>query len=261
MHVFGVVNATPDSFSDGGRHNEVPEAVDHALRLVRHGADVIDVGGESTRPGAVPIGPNEEQRRVMPIIERLVAHNIPVSIDTMHSQTAGAALRAGARFVNDVSGGQADPLMIPTVIDADVDYIAMHWGGGANATPPSGSATGGVIASLRSTVRYLVSAGMRAERIIVDPGLGFGKSNQQNWELIGSLKSLCEIGPRVLVGHSRKRFIGSLLPNGTQPADRDVASAGISILCAAAGVWGVRVHDPEVTRRVLAATGIVMFDG
>jgi len=252
--VFGILNVTPDSFSDGGRYDSVAAAHERARALVRDGADVIDVGGESTRPGATPVRPLVEQRRVVPVIERLVEDGIPVSVDTRNSATARLALAAGARYVNDVSGGEADPRTVPLVVESGAEYIAMRWGGGADAAPRPGPVAETVLQALRATTRRLVGCGMAPDRLILDPGLGFGMSAVQGWELIGALRSLCEIGPRILVGHSRKRFIGALLPEGSPAGERDAASAAVSVLCDVAGVWGVRVHSARATRRLLHTT-------
>lgn len=255
MKIVGILNVTPDSFSDGGRYLEATAGLRHARTLISHGADIVDVGGESTRPGATPVSVAEEQRRVLPVVEALSAHGIVVSIDTRHSETALAAIKAGARIVNDVTGGRGDERMLRVVADADVDYVAMHWGGGADAVPPVGSIIDAVISSLTATRQAILRAGVPEERLILDPGLGFGKSSAQNWELVGSLRRLAELGPRVLVGHSRKRFLGELLPADAEHAERDVVSAAVSALCAEAGAWGVRVHDPSLTREVLRSVG------
>lgn len=257
VQILGIVNVTPDSFSDGGRYLDASAAVERGLQLIRDGAGVIDIGGESTRPGARPVGADEEQRRVLPVVEALVGHGVEVSIDTRNARTATLAVRAGVSIVNDVSGGTHDPSMIGAVADAGVDYVCMDWGGGADASPPPGPIAGVVLAALAARRDGLVARGIDPERIILDPGLGFGKSDAQNWELVGALRRVCDLGPRVLVGHSRKRFIGALLPPDAVADVRDAASAAVSALCAAAGVWGVRVHDARSTVWSLAtvATG------
>ena len=196
----------------------------------------------------------------MTIIEALVANQIVVSVDTRHSQTARLALAAGVTYINDVSGGTADPLMIPLAVEMDAQYVAMHWGGGADSAPPPGNAADMVARSLTATAARLESAGMDSQRIILDPGLGFGKSVAQNWELIGMLPRLLDIGPRLLIGHSRKRFIANLLPAKTTTSVTDAASAAVSVLCQLAGVWGVRVHNAMATSQLLTAAALTIAE-
>ncbi|MFT2692142.1 dihydropteroate synthase [Clavibacter zhangzhiyongii] len=253
--VMGILNATPDSFSDGGRHLALDDALAHARGMVRAGADIVDVGGESTRPGAARVDADEELARVLPVVRGLAAEGILVSVDTMRAATAEACVRAGARIVNDVSGGLADEAMARVVADAGVDYVAMHWRGhsatmAARAT--YADAVGEVRAELRARIDALREAGIDPARLVLDPGLGFAKDAAHDWQLLGSLDAVTDLGHRVLVGASRKRFLGRLLPEGAPVADRDVPTAVVSALSARAGAWAVRVHDVASTRAALA---------
>jgi dihydropteroate synthase len=247
--VMGVVNVTPDSFSDGGRWLQLAAAVDHGRRLLAEGADLLDVGGESTRPGAERVPVEEELRRVLPVIRELAAGGVVTSIDTMRAEVAAAALDAGAVIVNDVSGGQADPAMAAVVARTGAPYVAMHWRG------PSSIMDGlavyrDVVEQVRSEllarVDLLVAAGVDPRQIVLDPGLGFAKTADHNWRLLAALDRLVSLGRPLLIGASRKRFLGSLLagPDGVPlpPDRRDDATAATTALAAAAGVWAVRVH-------------------
>ena len=252
--VLGILNVTPDSFSDGGRHDDVDSAVEFGTRLAEAGADVIDVGGESTRPGADRIPVDEEQRRVLPVVRELVARGIPVSIDTMNSWTAGAAVELGAAIVNDVSAGTADADMPRVVAELGVMFVAMH-SRGASATMQTRAIYRDPVAEVRRElelrIAHLISQGVDPDLIVVDPGIGFAKTAEQNWALLGALRSVGALGHPVLVGASRKRFLGELLPDGAPPQARDPATAIISALAAEAGAWGVRVHDVAGTRAAL----------
>lgn len=249
--VMGVVNVTPDSFSDGGRWFDPGAAVEHGLELVRHGADLVDVGGESTRPGALPVDRDEELRRVVPVVRRLADAGVLVSVDTMWSATAEQALEAGAAIVNDVSGGRADERMIPLVAQADVPFVVMHW----RAHSPQmqqhtqyDDVLEEVLAELAAQVRAVLDAGVAPERVVVDPGLGFSKTGDQNWTLLAHLRRFAALGHPLLVAASRKGFLGSLLADehGPRPVmEREDATAAISTISAMAGAWGVRVHDPR----------------
>ncbi|MBF4617458.1 dihydropteroate synthase [Clavibacter sp. VKM Ac-2873] len=253
--VMGILNATPDSFSDGGRHLALEDALAHARRMVAAGADLVDVGGESTRPGARRVDPDEELARVLPVVRELVAEGIAVSVDTMRAATARACVAAGARVVNDVSGGLADPRMAEVVAEADVDYVAMHWRGHSDtmaARATYADTVGEVRDELEARIAALVAAGLDPARIVLDPGLGFAKEAAHDWQLLGSLDRFTGLGHRVLVGASRKRFLGRLLPEGAAVADRDVPTAVVSALSARAGAWAVRVHDVASTRAALA---------
>lgn len=261
--VMGVVNVTPDSFSDGGRYLDVNAAVSHGVALHRSGADVIDVGGESTRPGAVRVDSREERQRVVPVIERLVAAGVPVSIDTMRAETAVDAVRAGACMVNDVSGGLADPEMFAAVSTLAVPYIAMHWRDHSdrmNDLAQYDDVVAEVLRELGARVTAAEAAGIPRSRIVIDPGLGFAKEPDHNWVILRSLPDFLEVGLPVLIGASRKRFIGALLSDaeGSPRAldGRDRATDAISAIAAHAGVWAVRVHDVTGTAdavRVAAA--------
>ncbi|GAA5033858.1 dihydropteroate synthase [Microbacterium fluvii] len=256
----GIVNVTPDSFSDGGRYLSHDAAIAHGLALIADGADILDIGGESTRPGAARVTAAEEQQRVVPVIRELTAAGATVSIDTMNAQTALAAVEAGARIVNDVSGGMADPDLLPAVAGTDADIVLQHWRGPsadmyANAAYDDVAAE--VAAELLARREAAASAGIRLERVILDPGIGFGKRGEQNWAALRATPQLVALGSRVLIGTSRKRFLGDLLSEAdADTRRRDLATAVTSVLAAQAGAWAVRVHDVAATRdalRVVAA--------
>ncbi|MDT5090747.1 MAG: dihydropteroate synthase [Mycobacterium sp.] len=258
----GVVNVTDDSFSDGGLYLDRDRAVEHALALAADGAAIIDVGGESTRPGATRVDPKVETSRVVPVIKELAAQGITVSIDTMRAEVAGAALQSGARIVNDVSGGRADPGMAAVVADAGVPWILMHWRSVKAAQPHAVPAYGDVVAEVKAELLFCVeaatAAGVDADRLIIDPGLGFAKSAEHNWALLRALPEFVATGIPVLVGASRKRFLGSLLADevGIRPPDgRETATAVVSALASLQGVWGVRVHDVRATVDALKVVG------
>lgn len=250
--VMGVVNVTPDSFSDGGGYFDAQAAIDHGVSLHASGADLIDVGGESTRPGAQRVDAGEEQERVLPVIRGLVASGVPVSVDTMRAETAARAVEAGACIVNDVSGGLADPQMHVTVAGLGVPYIAMHWRGHSDhmtSLAHYDDVVTDVCTELSDRVAQAEAAGLSLDRIVLDPGLGFAKEADHNWALLRGLSELQSLGFPLLVGASRKRFLGSLLADdaGTpRPVDeRDMATDAITALAAAIGVWGVRVHHVD----------------
>ncbi len=252
--ILGVLNVTPDSFSDGGRWLDRAAAVRHAEGMVARGADLIDVGGESTRPGAPRVAISEEQRRVLPVVRELVDRGIRVSIDTMNADTAAAAVAAGAEIVNDVSGGRADPEMDDVVRETGTRFVVMHWRGHSesmNELARYRDVVGEVVREIEYRVAELIVKGVSPERLIVDPGLGFAKNGDHNWRLLAHLDRLQRLGLPVLIGASRKRFIGELLPAGAQVGERDFASAVIAALAAHEGVWGVRVHDVSGTRAAL----------
>lgn len=253
--VWGVLNVTPDSFSDGGRYLEPEAAVAQARRLVDDGADVIDVGGESTRPGAEPVSAIEESARVVPVVRALAEAGIRVSIDTMNASTARAAVEAGAVIVNDVSGGLEDLAMLSTIASLGVDYVAMHWRGRSDrwdAVSDYADPVAEVRDELRSRRDAALAAGIAPERLWLDPGIGFAKRGDANWALLRGLPALAELGHPLLVGASRKRFLGALLPEGAAVEERDLPTAVVSALCADAGVRAVRVHDAAATSRALA---------
>jgi len=259
--VMSVLNVTPDSFSDGGRFVEVDIAVAHALAQVEAGADIIDVGGESTRPGAHRISADEELGRVVPVVERLVAHGVVVSIDTMRSEVAEVAVAAGAGLVNDVSGGLADPAMHAWVARSEVPYVAMHWRGHStdmDRLASYGDVVAEVCQELSDRLGELAAAGVDPDRVILDPGLGFAKTSAHNWALLAALAHLTALGRPVLIGASRKRFLGELLgrPGLPRPVEeRDAATDAITALAAAAGAWAVRVHDVRGSRDAIAVAG------
>ena len=247
--VMGILNVTPDSFSDGGRHATADTAIAAGLRMFYAGADIIDVGGESTRPGAEDVTPEEEQQRVIPVIQALVKAGALVSIDTTHASTAAAAVEAGAAIVNDISGLSSEPEMAEFVAAAKIPYILTHRRGDArtmNSLADYKDVAGEVVAELAGVRDKLYAAGVAAEQIIVDPGLGFAKNDAQNWELLQNLDQLDSLGHRVLVGASRKRFLGTLLTvagKSAAPEERDGATAAITAISAYRGAWAVRVHD------------------
>jgi dihydropteroate synthase len=259
----GVVNVTDDSFSDGGLFLDRDRAIAHGLALAAEGATIVDVGGESTRPGATRIDPGIETARVVPVIKALAAQGITVSIDTMHAEVAGAALEHGARIVNDVSGGKADPKMAALVADAKVPWVLMHWRSVRAERPHEAPAYQDVVAEVRdellACVDAAVSAGVEPVRLVIDPGLGFAKTAQHNWALLHALPEFVGLGVPVLVGASRKRFLGALLADEDgqprPPAGRETATAVVSALAAQQGVWGVRVHDVRASVDALKVAG------
>ncbi|MEU4603866.1 dihydropteroate synthase [Kribbella sp. NPDC023972] len=247
--VMGIINVTPDSFSDGGRFLDTSAAVAHSLRLVADGADLVDVGGESTRPGAGRVSEEEELRRVVPVVEALRGFGAYVSVDTMRSRVAAAAVAAGAVLVNDVSGGLADPAMLPFLADAGIPCVLMHWRAHSTVMDQHanyGSVVEEVRRELADRCEAALAAGIQEDRIVLDPGLGFAKTNEHSWSVLAGLPRLLTLGFPVLVGASRKRFLAECLDygglDGAQPVHRDDASAAAAALAAAAGAWGVRVH-------------------
>jgi dihydropteroate synthase len=257
--VMGVLNVTPDSFSDGGRYLDREHAVAHGVAMHESGADLVDVGGESTRPGAGRVGADVEKARVLPVIRDLVAAGVRVSIDTTRAAVAEAAVEAGASVVNDVSGGLADSAMAATVAEARVPWILMHWRGHSdrmNSLATYEDVLGEVRDELVARVDAAVLAGVEPSCLVLDPGLGFAKTAAHNWTLLRRLDVLTALGFPVLVGASRKRFLGQLLADadGTlRPFDcRDGATAAVSALAAYNGAWGVRVHDVHSTLDAVA---------
>ncbi len=248
--VMGVVNVTPDSFSDGGQHRTTAAAVAHALALREQGADLLDIGGESTRPGATRPLVAEELDRVVPVIRALAADGVAVSVDTMRHEVARAGLEAGAVLVNDVSGGLADPRVLDVVAEHGASYVAMHWRGHSTVMQQHASYDD-VVLEVRDELSQRLDAARQAgvdpARLVVDPGLGFAKTATHNWELLRRLKELESLNVPILVGSSRKSFLGSLLagPDGSpRPAtDREDANVALTTIAAIQGVWGVRVHE------------------
>ncbi len=274
--VMGVLNVTADSFSDGGRYLDVDAAVAHGTKLHRTGVDIVDVGGESTRPGADRIDPAVEACRVVPVIAELSARGIATSVDTMRASVAAAAVEAGVSLVNDVSGGRADPAMASVVADAGLPWILMHWRSAADYAPKGAAAhhasgaaahyASGAVAhyddvvadvrrELLEQVDRAVAAGVDPAAIILDPGLGFAKNAEHNWELLRALPTFVELGMPILIGASRKRFLGTLLESDGEPRPpdgREVATAVVSALAVAGGAWGVRVHDAQASLDAVA---------
>jgi dihydropteroate synthase len=269
--VMGVVNVTPDSFSDGGRYDTVDAAVRHGHRLLADGADVLDIGGESTRPGATRPLVSEELARVVPVITELASSGAVVSVDTMRAEVAEAAVAAGAQVVNDVSGGLADPGILRVVADTGVRYVAMHWR--AHSDRMTDFATydgpGGVVVAVRDELAERVdaalAAGVAGEQLVLDPGLGFAKGAAHNWELIAHLDVIGGLGYPLLVGASRKSFLGRLLADGDgveRPVgEREHATTALSVVLARMGVWGLRVHDVRSCRDALAVLGRLGQEG
>lgn len=254
--VMGILNVTEDSFSDGGRYLDLDAAVAHARRLVAAGADMIDVGGESTRPGATRVDAETERRRVIPVIRALAAEGISTSVDTMRAGTAEAAAEAGTCMINDVSGGLADQGMLRVMAEADIPVCLMHWKA-VRFGDAAGRAhhEGGVVADVRATLHRLVdralAAGVDAGSIVLDPGLGFAKSAEDNWALLGALPEFIAGDFPLLVGASRKRFLTEIRAErglSATPVDADPATAAVTALSAQCGAWGVRVHEVGVSR-------------
>ncbi|MFD3941196.1 dihydropteroate synthase [Streptomyces sp. NPDC058579] len=253
--VMGVVNVTPDSFSDGGRWFDTTAAVKHGLHLAAEGADLVDVGGESTRPGASRVDEDEELRRVVPVVRGLAAEGVTVSVDTMRASVAHAAVQAGAALVNDVSGGLADPAMVPAVAAAEVPFVVMHWRGFSqdmNSLAVYEDVVTDVVTELRRRMDAVVEGGIAPERIVIDPGLGFAKLAPHDLALVAHLPELRALGRPLLVAASRKRFLGHVLTahKGASPPparERDAATAAVSAIAAHEGAWAVRVHEVRAT--------------
>ena len=268
----GVVNITPDSFSDGGQFLDTDAAVSHALELVAQGANIIDLGGESTRPGALRVKLEDEQTRVIPVIEQLVqsesfkASNVLISIDTMNAQTAALAVKAGASIVNDVSGGLADDQMFGALRDLDCKFVISHWRGFSETMDSMNnyeSVAIDVANELRARVDKAIAAGINRERLIIDPGLGFAKDIAQNWHLVARLDELEKLQLPILVGASRKRFIaGALEPEDAAAVSnqrRDVATAVLTALLLQRKLWGVRVHNVATTLDAIKVVEALAF--
>ncbi|RKN10237.1 dihydropteroate synthase [Streptomyces radicis] len=265
--VMGVVNVTPDSFSDGGRWFDAESAVKRGMDLVAQGADLVDVGGESTRPGATRVDEAEELRRVLPVVRELAAGGVVVSVDTMRASVAERSVEAGALLVNDVSGGRADARMVPVVAAAGVPFVVMHWRGQSvdmNDRAVYGDVVTEVVAELRESLDRAVAGGIAADRLIADPGLGFAKRAEHDLALVAAAARLrAELGRPLLIAASRKRFLGRVLsgPGGTPPParERDAATAAVTVLAARAGAWAVRVHEvaasADAVRVVRAVAG------
>ena len=250
MLIMGILNVTPDSFADGGRHNEFDAAIARGLEMIAEGVDIIDIGGESTRPGAERVSEAEEIARTIPVITELAKHGVKISIDTMRASTAEAAIKAGASIINDVSGGLADPLMLQTAARLGVPYIAMHWRGQSkdmNSKAIYNDVVIDVISELQERITAALDAGIEVSNLIIDPGLGFAKDAEHNWEIIDSVDSFVDLGYPVLIGASRKRFLG-----GESPDEREQATIDLTKRLATTGVWAVRVHSVKPHKEVLA---------
>lgn len=250
MLVMGILNLTPDSFADGGRHNSFDAGVARGLEMIAEGVDIIDVGGESTRPGADRISAEEEQARVMPVIAELSKRGAKISIDTMRADTAEKAVQAGAAIINDVSGGLSDPAMFATVKKLGVPYILMHWRGESkemNSRAIYTDVINDVISEMNSQIDAALDAGINKSQIIIDPGLGFAKDAEHNWEILRNLKQFTSMGYPVLIGASRKRFLG-----GDNPDEREAATIELTRTLVPQGIWGVRVHSVKPHVDVIA---------
>jgi dihydropteroate synthase len=252
--LWGVLNVTPDSFSDGGDYVDVATAIVRARQMVTDGAHVIDVGAESTRPGAERITAEEEIARLTPVVSELVGAGVIVSVDTMRAKTAEAMLRLGVPIINDVSGGKADPEMMAVVAPSQADYVVMHWRGHSDTMDSLAhydNVVREVIEEISQQLELAQQAGITRDRLWVDPGLGFAKNVEHNWKLCRAMDRVVALGYPVLVGASRKRFLGALLPEGHHPKDRDGVSVALSVALAGSGVTAFRVHEPWLHREAL----------
>jgi dihydropteroate synthase len=251
MLVMGILNVTPDSFADGGRHNDFDAALSRGLEMIVEGVDIIDIGGESTRPGTDRVSEEEEIARTIPVITELAKHGATISIDTMRASTAEAAINAGASIINDVSGGLADNAMLQTAARLKVPYIAMHWRGHSkemNSKAIYGDVVAEVIAELNERIAAALEAGIDKDKIIIDPGIGFAKDAEHNWAIIDSIEKFVDLGYPVLVGASRKRFLG-----GESPDEREQATIELTKRLGATGIWAVRVHSVKPHKEVLSS--------
>jgi len=247
----GILNVTPDSFADGGKHDTYEKAVARGLEMIAEGVDIIDIGGESTRPGAERVSPEEEQRRVIPVIEKLAQTGIPISIDTMRAETAELAITAGASIVNDVSGGLADDLMHEIVAEMGCPYILMHWRGHSkdmNSQAIYGDVVKDVIAEINIQIEAALRSGIAKNNLIIDPGLGFAKDAAHNWEILNRIDEITDLGFPVLIGGSRKRFLG-----GETPDEREAATIALTKSLLAKKIWAVRVHSVSPHKTLVLA--------
>jgi len=250
MLIMGILNVTPDSFADGGKHNEFDAALARGLEMIQEGVDIIDIGGESTRPGADRVSEAEEIARTIPVITELAKHGVKISIDTMRASTAEAAISAGASIINDVSGGLADPLMLQTAARLQVPYIAMHWRGQSkdmNSKAIYTDVVMDVISELQERITAALDAGIDPNNLIIDPGLGFAKEADHNWAIIDAVDDFVALGYPVLIGASHKRFLG-----GDSPDEREQATIDLTKRLASTGVWAVRVHSVKPHKEVLS---------
>jgi dihydropteroate synthase len=250
MLVMGILNVTPDSFSDGGQFNSSDAAIARGLQMMSEGAEIIDIGGESTRPGAERTSLETELGRTIPVVKALSEQGAVISIDTMRSEVARAGVQAGARYINDVSGGMADPEMHRTAADLDVNYILMHWRG-HSVDMNSQAIYGDVVAEVKSEISLQIdkalAAGISKRNLLIDPGLGFAKDTEHNWELLKRIDEIVELGYPVLVGASRKRFLGA-----DSPLERDEATLEVTKGLIGKGIWGVRVHSVAPHKEVIS---------
>ena len=250
MLVMGILNITPDSFADGGINFETHIAIARGLEMIDEGVDIIDIGGESTRPGAERISALEEQVRVIPVIEGLAGHGVTISVDTMRAETARLAVRAGASIVNDVSGGAADAEMFATVAELGCKYTLMHWRGHSvdmNSKAIYTDVVSEVIEEVTLQLDKALAAGIKRENIILDPGIGFAKDAEHNWEVLKRIDEFIALGYPVLIGHSRKRFLG-----GDTPDSREAATVAVTQSLVGKGIWAVRVHGVKVNKDAIS---------
>ena len=251
MLIMGILNVTPDSFADGGKHNEFDAALARGLEMIEEGVDIIDIGGESTRPGAKRVSAEEEQARVIPVIQGLAGQGVTLSVDTMRAETARLAVQAGASIVNDVSGGAADADMFATVAELGCKYTLMHWRGHSadmNAKAIYGDVVSEVIEEVTLQLDKALAAGIKRENIILDPGIGFAKDAEHNWEILNRIDEFNALGYPVLIGHSRKRFLG-----GDTPDSREAATVAVTQSLVGKGIWAVRVHGVKVNKDAISA--------
>ena len=249
MLVMGILNVTPDSFADGGLHFDESLAIAHGLEMIDDGVDIIDIGGESTRPGADRVPEEEEQARVIPVIRELAKQKVVISVDTMRASTAQLAVEAGASIVNDVSGGAADPEMFSTVAALGCKYTLMHWRGHSkdmNSKAVYNDVVVDVIQEVTIQLDRALAAGIKRENIILDPGIGFAKDAEHNWEILNRIDEFVALGYPVLIGHSRKRFLG-----GDSPDQREEATVQVTQSLVSKGIWGVRVHGVKANVKAI----------
>ncbi len=251
MLVMGILNVTPDSFADGGLHFDTDLAISHGREMIEDGVDIIDIGGESTRPGADRVSAKEEQARVIPVIQELAKQNVVISIDTMRAFTAKLGVEAGATIVNDVSGGAADPEMFSTIAQLGCKYTLMHWRGHSkdmNTKAIYSDVVAEVIEEISIQLDKALAAGIKRENIILDPGIGFAKDAEHNWEILNRIDEFIALGYPVLIGHSRKRFLG-----GETPDDREEATVQVTQSLVGKGIWAVRVHGVKANKDAISS--------
>ena len=251
MLVMGILNITPDSFADGGKYNNFESAIRRGQEMIAEGVDIIDIGGESTKPGAERITLEEELDRVIPVIKELSQLGIKISIDTMRSEVARKAIEAGASIINDVSGGLADPEMLTTAAGLELPYIAMHWRGHSkdmNSQAVYKDVVSEVIEELQERITASLDAGIKKDNLIIDPGIGFAKDADHNWAIIDSISTFVDLGYPVLVGASRKRFLG-----GDNPDLREAATIALTQRLSTTGIWAIRVHSVKPHKEVMSA--------